>query len=267
MRILSTWPWQTMFLSIRSLLLVLIFLFAEMKGWCTPSFPIFSDSVHILSFRSYFGTDFYLEYSQLENALIEQSLFDKTENFFVAIGFSVGFKLPNSLNVSPGIYLSTYFAQNQYLNTDSTSRTFRLNGISYGLYAEKPVRINQKIQFHLGLRFLRNRMNLSIYENTGFNDPRLAFNNSRGLEIEYKSNTLNPYALFEYQVISRKSHDFSIGISLDYKYILPTSPWKLSKSDVYDQWTYKGSTTTVDLPFFGNSVIGSGLFFTIRTYL
>ncbi|MEM6814397.1 MAG: hypothetical protein AAF600_08385 [Bacteroidota bacterium] len=258
-----------MFLSIRLLVLIFLMSSLKVKGCTTPSCLNSQDSTqdYCLFFQSFLGTDSYTGYSQLKNELIRQSLFDDIDNFFITTGLSVGVNIPNPRNVSFGIHFLYYFTQNQYLNTDSTSRSLRLDGTSYGIFIEQHLKISRKIQFHFGLRFLRNGMVLSIYENSGVGNPNIAFNNSKGLEIEYKSNTINPYILFGYKLVSRNSYDLSMGISLDYKYILPKSPWKLSSSDVYDEWTYKNSFAVVDLPFFGNGVFGAGLFFTIRTYL
>ena len=110
-------------------------------------------------------------------------------------------------------------------------------------------------------------MNLRINEHSDISNAGIAFENSKGLDIEYRSNAINPYLLVEYKFFKQTSYDLNVGVSIDYRYTLDSSPWKLSQSDVYDAWTYSNSSTVIDLPYYGNGIMGTGVFFAIRTYL
>jgi hypothetical protein len=249
------------------LLIIFLFISTETKGFSPISFSNNNDSTLISNFslRAIFGSDYYTESSLLKEELQSQSLFSSLDDFFVVTGFSIGIS-PRIKDITGGVHYIYYFTQTQYQQTDSTSRSLKFAGSSYGIFLEQNFKIKKQLQIQIGLRLLRNSMNLSIHESMDINNPNGAFINSKSLEIVYRSNSINPYAVIEYQFIQSKFYDLSMGLALDYKYILTSSPWKLSKSDIYNDWTYKNSSTKVDLPFFGKSVIGTSLVFTIRTY-
>jgi len=233
-----------------------------------PSTATKKDQGNIVIRYLFAGGQVHEQASLIDKALKDLSLLDSTDGFyvddaFITMGFSFGAGVPR-LNVSFGLYGIAYLAPSQYHRTSAIEKSLRINGFSYGFYLEKNLQISKRVTVDLGLRFLNDQMNLELYELKNTGSLQQSYNDSKVLAIRHRSNSVNPYLLMGYRIFSHQWLNFSAGLSLDYKYTLRSGIWKSPKKSIYNQWAFKNSNQVVDIPYYGNNVVGMGLYLAVR---
>ncbi|MFY0599301.1 MAG: hypothetical protein JXR03_06485 [Cyclobacteriaceae bacterium] len=214
-----------------------------------------------LSFRVHLGTDAYFGSSELKTTVNDLFGFDNMQDVFATTGISCGVGFPSrGKTLIFGVSFNRFFSQTENLTTATGERYLSLYGNFYGPMIESTVLILGGFELTAGLKFLKSTFNMDIEEVTISDDPLSVFNNSSTLELQYRTNMINPYLNAGYAFTFRGNHSLVVGLNFDYKYILPKSVWKTSPSDTYNDWVINRTpSSVVDMPFFGDHIAGASL--------